>query len=389
MNRRENVKRAVHFEKPEKVPFLGLTVECDFYPIEFNEPITWQPTNNPPHVNGGVQNFTNASFRRDVYDWNSEIREQLGYGVNWWEEPHESIDEFGVIWRSSGTEGDDKTMGHPYSGPLQDKGNGEGWERFEDLKIPDSSDPLRYKVIQSGRWKEIAEDRYLLGNLGSGGIFNRCSTIRGFSNFLIDISRNRHPNKLDSLIKMITDYNLGLIENIKEYCPSLDSIMIADDLGTQNSSFISPKIYQKHFKKYYHQLVNLTHDLGMDFFMHSCGDVLDLLPEFVDIGIDLMQFDSPHMTGVENFKHYTKEKKIAFGLSSNIQSTFVKGTPEDIKNEIQFYIKEVGNNEGGLVIWEYTSFKTIEAPKRNVRAQRKAVKKWGNYNESGLIDWLA
>ena len=165
--------------------------------------------------------------------------------------------------------------------------------------------------------------------------------------------------------------------------------MIFDDLGTQNSAFISPKIYQKHFKKYYHQLVKLTNDLGMDFFMHSCGDVLDLLPEFVDIGIDLMQFDSPHMTGVENFKQYAKEKKIAFGLSSNIQSTFVKGTPEDIKNEIKYYIKEVGNNEGGLVIWEYTSFKTIEAPKKNVRAQRKAVKKWGNYNGSGVIDWLS
>ncbi len=388
MNRRERVKRAFHFNKPDRVPFIGLTVDSDFYPIEFCAPISWQPTKYPPHVNGGAQNFAQNSYRRDVYDWDKEIREKLGYSETWWEYPHESVDEFGVIWRSSGTKSEDKTMGHPFLGPLQDNGTGEGWNNLSLLQIPDTSNPLRYKIIEAGRWKEIAEDRYLVGDLGSGGIFNRCSTIRGFNNLLIDLSRNKYPNELQSLIKKVTDYNLGLIENMKKYCPPLDSIMIADDLGAQKSCFLSPRIFKKSFKDYYKKLVDLTHKLGMDFLMHSCGDVLALLPEFVDIGMDLMQFDSPHMTGVENFKHFAQERKMAFGLSSNIQSTFVKGSAKDVEEEIKYYIKEVGNNEGGLAIWEYTNFDTINAPKKNVRAQRKAVQNWGKYDGNGLIEWL-
>ena len=212
--------------------------------------------------------------------------------------------------------------------------------------------------------------------------------MRGFSELLIDLVRNRHPNKLNKLIHLVTKFNLDIIEKLKEYCPSLDSIFIADDFGTQKSAFLSPRIFKKFFKEPYRKMVSLTHDLGMDFLLHSCGDVLGLIPEFVDIGIDVLQFDSPHMTGVENFKKFAQERKMAFWLSSNIQSTFINGTPQDVEEEVKYYIKEVGNNEGGLGICEYTDFDAIQAPKRNVRAQRKAVLKWGNYNENGIIDWL-
>ena len=389
MNRRERVKRAFHFERPDRVPFLGLTVQSDFYPIEPNIPITWQPEKFPPHPNGGDTTIKNAAYRRDVYDWKREIREKLGYPEKWWEIPHESIDEFGVIWRSSGTESGDKTKGHPYKGPFQDEGTGEGWDKLDNYIFPDAADPKRYKILTSGVWKQIAEDRYLFGMINTSGIFNKCSQLRGFSELLIDLARNRHPNKLNNLIDLVTKFNVDIIEKLKEYCPSLDSIYVTDDLGTQKSAFVSPRIFEKFFKEPYKKMVHVTHDLGMDFILHSCGDVLGLFPNFVDIGIDVMQFDSPHMTGVENFKKYAQERKMAFWLSSDIQTTFINGTPNDIEEEIKYFIKEIGNNEGGLAISEYTDFDAIQVSKKNVRAQRKAVLKWGNYNQNSIIDWLA
>jgi uroporphyrinogen decarboxylase len=389
MNRRERVKRAFHFEKPDRVPFVGLTVESDFYPLGPNEPISWQPKNYPPHPFGGDAEISNHAFRRDAYDWDDKIRQKLGYPENWWEIPHDCIDEFGTIWRSSGTKGGDWSKGHPFRGPFQDEGMGQGWEHFDDYKFPDPSIPLRYKVVNTGRWKEIAEDRYLLGTLNTSGIFNRCSQMRGFSEFLIDLARNRYHDKVNNLIRKITEFNLVVIEKLKEYCPTLDSIFITDDFGTQKSAFISPRIFKKYFKDPYKKIVSLTHDLRMDFLLHSCGDILALLPEFVDIGIDVMEFDSPHMTGIDNFKIFALEKKMAFWLSSNIQSTFIKGTAQDVEEEIKYYIKEIGNNQGGLAIYEYTDYDAIQVPRKNVRAQRKAVLKWGNYNQNGVIDWLS
>jgi hypothetical protein len=94
------------------------------------------------------------------------------------------------------------------------------------------------------------------------------------------------------------------------------------------------------------------------------------------------------MTGVENFKHYADERKMAFWLCSNIQTTYVNGTPEDVEQEIKYYIKEVGNNEGGLAIYEYSQNYSLGTPMENIKAQRKAVLKWGNYNENHKIDWI-
>ena len=389
MDRRENVKKAFHFDRPERVPFVGLTVQSDFYPVGPNEPITWQPKEYPPHPFGGDVEISNPAYRREVYDWDSKIRKSHKFPENWWEIPHDAIDEFGVIWRSSGTKGGDWTKGHPFKGPFQDGGTGEGWDNFDDHEFPDPSDSLRYKVMKAGRWKLIAEDRYLLGTVNSSGIFNRCSQLRGFSEFLIDLARNRYPNKVNQLIKIVTEYNLKVIQELKQNCSPLDSIFITDDFGTQKSAFISPRIFKKYFKDSYKKLVTLTHDLGMDFILHSCGDVLGLLPEFIEVGIDVMEFDSPHMTGVENFRQFAENKRIAFWLSSNIQSTFIHGTPKDVEDEIKYYIKEIGNNKGGLAIYEYTDYDAIQVPKKNVRAQRKAVTKWGNYNANGIIDWLA
>ena len=47
----------------------------------------------------------------------------------------DSIDEFGVIWRSSGTESGDKTKGHPYKGPFQNEGTGEGWDNIDNYEL--------------------------------------------------------------------------------------------------------------------------------------------------------------------------------------------------------------------------------------------------------------
>ena len=389
MDRRERVKRALHFNKPDRVPIEVFHFDSDFFPIYPYEPISWQPINYPPHVDGGAFRIENHAFRRDVYNWNDDIRKKLGFSEAWWEQKHESIDEFGVIWRSSGTKGADKTMGHPIKGPFEDDEAGVGWDNIDDFTFPDGANPERYKVIKSGKWKTMAEDRYLIGSFGSGGLFSRCSYMRGFTAFLIDLARNKNPNRIQQLIDSVLSYFLKVIENLKENCQPLDSIIISDDMGTQHNTFISPRIFKKFFKEPYKKITNLIHDLGMDFILHSCGDIGALLPEFVDIGINAMEFDSPHMTGVENFKRFAKERKIAFCLSSNIQSTYLYGTPVEIEEEIKYYIKEIGNNEGGLVLWEYPDNYSIGTPKRNIRAQRKAALKWGKYNENGVIEWLA
>ncbi|MFX0186958.1 MAG: uroporphyrinogen decarboxylase family protein [Candidatus Hodarchaeota archaeon] len=382
MNSRERVKKAFHFDKPDRVPMSQMNLKTDFFPVHQYHPKSWQPQNYPPHVRGGVEKITKITYRKFVYNWKNTMRKEAGYSKKWWKNPHESIDEWNTIWKSSGTESADVTKGHPFKGFLQDD-----WDKINDYKIPDASNPERYRMIKTKIWKLLGKNRYTVGEMGANGLFNQCSQIRGFTNLLIDFAR--HSQEVDQLINKILPFYLIQIEKFKGYYPTLDSIIIADDLGTQKSPFISPRIFQKFFKEPYKEIIDLTHELGMDFILHSCGQIFELMPDIIDINVDVFEFDSPHMTGVENFKKFAKERKVAFWLSSNIQSTYPLGTPEEVEEEIKHYIKEVGNNEGGLAIYEYMSNKVLRTPKGNIISQREATLKWGNYNENGFIDWLA
>ncbi|TFF90192.1 MAG: hypothetical protein EU548_04245 [Promethearchaeota archaeon] len=380
MNHKERVKKAFHFDCPDKIPISSLNLNSDFFPVAIYPTKSWQPKSHPPHVQGGVNSMSNWFYRTFIYHWKKKYRQNAHYSKKWWKKPHMSIDEWGILWKSSGSESDDITRGHPFSGPLQDS-----WENLESFETPNIADPKRYRIIKSWFWKFLGRNRYSIGELVPNGFFNLASQLRGFSNFLIDIARNK--KEIHRLIKILIPYFKKLIENYQKYYPNLDAVMVADDLGTQKSPFISPSLFRKYFKEPYHEIIKYAHDLELDFIMHSCGQVLELLPELIEIGVDVFEFDSPHMAGVDNFKHYAEEKKVAFWLSSNIQTTYVTGTPKEVEEEIKYYIKEVGNNNGGLAIYEYMGNRALGTLKENIVAQREAVKKWGNYNNC-KIDWI-
>jgi uroporphyrinogen-III decarboxylase len=379
---KERVQRAFHFRKPDKVPSAPSNLKADFFPIFPSPPRSWQPTEYPPHIKIGSERLGGFFFKRFVYSWDDNIREQMGSQKKWWEQPYDAINEWGVIWRASGTKSDDKTFGHPVHGPFQDN-----WENLDEYTIPDASNPERYKLIRSKIWKFLGRKKYTIGSIGVNGFFNLCTQLRGFNELLVDFGRN--SQKIQQLIELVLPFYLIQIEKLKEYYPVLDSIMLADDMGTQKSPFFSPRIFKKFFKEPYKEIISLSHDLGMDFILHSCGQIYELMPEIIDSGVDVFEFDSPHMTGVESFKGFAKEGEVAFWLSSNIQTTFVNGTPDDVEEEIKYFIKEIGNNEGGLAIYEYGDKAAIQVPKENVLAQREAVSKWGNYNKKGEIEWLS
>ncbi|MFX1389490.1 MAG: uroporphyrinogen decarboxylase family protein [Promethearchaeota archaeon] len=381
MNSKERVRRAFHFEKPDRIPMSCMNLSTDFFPVSQFQPKTWQPREYPPHIPGGIFNLAKKYYRLIIYDWDKKNRNDLGFEKKWWKKAHISINEWGVLWKSSGTEGEDLTKGHPFKGPLQDS-----WDYLDDYQIPDSSDPKRYRLVKTKLWKLLGKNRYTVGELSANGFFNLCSQIRGFNNVLIDFARN--PHKLEILIKKIFPFFYNQIEGFKKYFPNLNSIIVADDFGTQHSPFISPQIFSKFFKKAYKDIINLTHDLEMDFILHSCGQILELMPNFVKIGVDVFEFDSPLMTGILNIKNFAENRKCAFWLSSNIQSTYTNGNPEDIEDEIKFFIKNIGNYKGGLSIYEYPSNRVLGTPKENIIAQRNAVKKWGKYNDNGIIEWL-
>ena len=166
------------------------------------------------------------------------------------------------------------------------------------------------------------------------------------------------------------------------YLCGADGVIPPDDLGTQLSAIISPKTFNKFYRDAYSEVIDLCHELGMHFILHSCGNLGALVPILIEIGVDALQFDSPHMVGLKTAKKYAG--KICFWNCVNIQSIYPFGTTKDIFKEVATMIKAVGVRDGGLLIIDYSGApKTLNVPMNNVKAMWEAVRVYGKYKKNG------
>ena len=96
-------------------------------------------------------------------------------------------------------------------------------------------------------------------------------------------------------------------------------------------------------------------------------------------GLDALELDSPRMTGYSALKPF--RGKIMFWGCINIQSIYVKGTPEEVEREVWHMLRNLGTPKGGFGFYFYPQTYHIQVPKENISAFTRGVKKYGNYSK--------
>lgn len=92
-------------------------------------------------------------------------------------------------------------------------------------------------------------------------------------------------DKITDLASRIVDYHITLAKTLaKNYSGRIDAYYMTDDWGTQETTLISVPMWREHFKPLYKKLFDAIHEAGMHAYLHSCGKINDLFPEFIEIG---------------------------------------------------------------------------------------------------------
>ena len=244
-------------------------------------------------------------------------------------------DEWGAVWDNIGV----CNLGEVKDYPLKD------WKDWEKLNIPDVSDPNRWKDLSTARQR--AGDKFLLAHGIS--IYERVHFIRGLENTWADIYEN--PYELGMLIDLLVDMNLYAIELYAS--AEVDGFMFCDDWGLQSALMISPKSWKEIWKPRYAKIYQAAHDAGMLTFLHSCGYIVEILDDFIEIGLDVVQMDQQENMGLELLgKRFGG--RISFWCPVDIQSTMVRGTLEDIRSYCRRMVKLLGRPEGGFIAKWYS-----------------------------------
>lgn len=288
---------------------------------------------------------------------NSRARGWKNYGDYW-----EMVDEWGNIWRRL----ENITKGEVYKGVIEDS-----WDLLDTYEFPKTDGADLYEDAKA-RCREYHEQGYFV--LGSiGWPFNIGRYMRRMENFLADVAGDKE--RVKELLQKITD--ILEVEIYRLADAGVDGIMSGEDWGTQDRLLVSPASFREIFKPCFRQLCGAAHSRGLSVWFHSCGHVTEVLEDWVEIGIDLCQFDQPELHGID----YLSENfggRMHFWCPIDIQKTLQTHDPVKIENAAREYIEKLGCFGGGFVAGYYGSNEAIGVDPKYQEIACKAFMKYGD-----------
>jgi len=127
----------------------------------------------------------------------------------------------------------------------------------------------------------------------------------------------------------------------------VDGIYFSDDWGGEDALLIDPCYWREVFKPRYQQIFKLVHQQGKHVFFHTDGNTLEIIPDLIEIGVDVLNPEIPIMDS-EKLSEITKGK-VCILTELDRRHLLPHGTPEEIEEEIERQIRLFGTTEGGII----------------------------------------
>ena len=343
MNSKEIVKKTIHFGKPERLPYL---VYIDMERFE-EERTKEEIAAVKRMVEQAQKDFILLDIKASS-NWKPKERPPILYSMGVYAHD-EREDEWQVFWKEL------RVTKHPLD---------KDWSPISEYRFPDPFGPGRFDEAKEKMNNN--KDKYNLGAVWFT-LFERLWMLRGFDNMLIDPYTNY--SEFARLRDAVLDYNLGIIEQWLEL--GVDGIFVSDDWGGQKKLLVDPNYWRKFYKSSYKEMFDLIHQGGADVWMHSCGNVTELIPDLIELELDVLNPVQPRAMDID-YLGRTYGGKICFHGGLDVQETIPHGTPADIENETRHFIRTLGTRDGGYI--PGTSHTILpDTPVENIKALFKAL----------------
>lgn len=271
-----------------------------------------------------------------------------------WEETSPGFwkDYFGVVWNRTS----DKDIGV-----------------VEEYLLPEPAmNGLKMPVINEAALRAACE--YCLKHAGDTSsiffigfsMFERAWTLRGMENLLIDMLTEQ--DFVHELLDAICEHNLGILDIVLDY--PFDGQYFGDDWGQQRGTIMGPEHWRTFIKPRMARMYAKAKSKGRYIVQHSCGDIHEIFPDLIEIGLDVYQTFQPE---IYDFAAVKREfgNDLAFwgGISTQRDLPYV--TPDEVKRITRETIAVMG--KGGGYIAAPTHAVPGDVPPENLVALIEAL----------------
>ena len=191
--------------------------------------------------------------------------------------------------------------------------------------------------------------------------------LRGYEDWYIDCVANK--KLLRSLFDAVFEVTSTIARRaLEEVGGEVDVVFTADDLGAQNGLQIQRELYRELIKPYHERYFRLIHELSpAKLLFHSCGSVVEVLDDLIDIGVDALTPVQVSARGMDT--KLLKQKwgtKLVFWGGIDTQHVLPHGSVDDVKAEVERRIEDLGPG-GGYVLCAVHNVQP-EVPTENIVA---------------------
>jgi uroporphyrinogen decarboxylase len=283
-------------------------------------------------------------------------------------------DELGVVWRRAGD-------GHyaPTGNPLREAGRAE----LDAYPWPDPLNPGRSRGLREQARRLHQDTDYAVILTLPVGFVHLSQYLRGYEQWLMDIVLN--PAFFDALLDRTLGWWLAMAAAVlDEVGPYVDVVAMADDLAFHDRPIVDLARYRKLFKPRQRQMVDLIKARsGARVLYHCCGAVRSLVGEFIDLGVDALNPVQVSSAGMDTAALKAEfGDRISFWGAIDTQQVLPRGTPQDVRAEVQRRIADLAPG-GGYVLAAVHNIQE-DVPPENILAMVDAAVEFGEEWENSI-----
>ncbi len=336
MKHRDRVQIALHHQEPDRCPMqISFTPEFAAR-LKVDLRLKGRGLHNP-HGGGNTYELERA-LDEDM------LLTSVGWVNGYYQDGYQNVgsyqDEWGVTWRTIEYEtrfGKGKYT-EPFGPPLAD-------ERALDAYTP--PDPNRPELYtEAERTIRNFKDEYWIVGVTPTTIFETAWALRGYERLLVDMAAD--PAKANGVLDIPFHFHMVVTQQLVRL--GVDMIWLGDDVGGQKSMLMSPKMWRQYLKPRLAELIASLRAINpqIKIAYHTDGVVYPIIPELIEIGIDILNPIQPMAMDPIRLKNEYGDR-LCFWGSMDIQQTLPFGTPDDVRNEVTTRLKTLGKS-GGLII---------------------------------------
>ncbi len=383
MTPRERVRKTLNHQEPDRVPFDLSSTQVTaisntayvqlrrYLDLPSAEPDTMDVSQQVciPHddVMQRLQVDTRGLFPLVSTNWNLDIRDE---GDSW-----VFVDEWHCKYRMPKQNGRYFSL---YKSPLDDTTLTR--QAIDALDWPDPADPRRWAGLRE-RAETLRSEGYAVVLRGlAAGILEMACRLRPMDKVMMDLALGEASVKhlLAKIAELKGQFWEAALDDLGDL---VDVVVEADDYGTQQSMLVSPEMYRQLLKPLQAELFAIIRNRlsGGFIFFHSCGNVRKLIPDFIEIGMDIL--NPVHITaaGMEPtaLKRDFGQDICFWGGGVDTQGVLPTGTPQQIREDVKRNVAALA--PGGGYVFNTVHNIQADVPPANIMAMWEAFREAGAY----------